>query len=349
MTARRTRVTSHRLVAALLVLACIALAGALLPASASASVAPYAARVAQARVVLDDAGADIALPQVAEETAGEVAGLLPRSETVAMPDGTSVLVDNTELHGLLAELALAGTPAEREEVAGLLGGHLDALALLADGRSGTVAYDATLFERVLEETRIVEESALDRWARELQQRVTEWLRSLLSASSGEAAVLPLVEYAVWAVAALAVAAAAFLVLRAWRRAAVRRESVEVAEHEAETPVVAVAVGLPADVLAYAEQAAARGDRREAVRALFGGAARLVGRRGVVERTRTRTTAELVRDVTRAAPALGDDLSALARLFEPAWYGHRDPGEPGWSAARAAYVRLKRALGTGGAR
>jgi len=349
VTARRTRPASHRIAAALLVLGCIGLIGALLPASAPAATAPYAVRIAQARDVLDEAGADIALPQVAETTAEEIAGLLPRSETVPMRDGSSVLVDNTDLHGLLAELALAGTAAEREAAAGLLGGHLDALALLAEERSGPVAYDAALFERVLADARIVEESALDRWARELQQRVTEWLRSLLSASSGDGAALPIVEYAVWAVSALAVAAVAFFVLRAWRRAVARRESVEVAEREAETPVVAAAAGLPDDVLAYAELAAARGDRREAVRALFGGVARLAGRRGVVERTRTRTTTELVRDVVRAAPVLGDDLSLLAQLFEPAWYGHRDPGESGWDAARAAYVRLEGALGTGGAR
>ncbi|TLM72997.1 MAG: DUF4129 domain-containing protein, partial [Actinobacteria bacterium] len=89
---------------------------------------------------------------------------------------------------------------------------------------------------------------------------------------------------------------------------------------------------------------ASGRTRDAVRALFGGAARTLVERGVVPQTRTRTDGELLADVSRAAPPVAPPLSELTGAFELAWYGHVEPGEDGYAGARGAYERTLAEVG-----
>jgi hypothetical protein len=105
-----------------------------------------------------------------------------------------------------------------------------------------------------------------------------------------------------------------------------------------------AADLPDDPLEFAERLAAEGRRRDALRALYGGAARRLVETGAVRRMRTRTNAELLRDVRVVAPHVASALSALTERFEAAWYGHGDPGETGFLAAKHSYAEVMEAAG-----
>jgi hypothetical protein len=102
------------------------------------------------------------------------------------------------------------------------------------------------------------------------------------------------------------------------------------------PVIPAAEGLPADALTFAEDLAGQGRFREALRALFGGAARSLVERGLLRSTRTRTDGELLSDLRESAPGVVSPLRSLAETFESAWYGHFDPGVEGFRAAKDDY-------------
>jgi len=114
-----------------------------------------------------------------------------------------------------------------------------------------------------------------------------------------------------------------------------------------SPAVAAAADLPTDALGYAESLAASGAHREAVRALYGGAARHLVDTGAVTRMRTRTNLEMLRDVAAAAPDLAGPFEALTREFERDWYGHADPGSAGFERARCEYGRIVDAAAAAG--
>ena len=95
-----------------------------------------------------------------------------------------------------------------------------------------------------------------------------------------------------------------------RRGAARAERSRSGPAHTEGPVVAAAADLPDDPLAFAEALAAGGRRREAMRALYGGAARRLVDAGAIRRMRTRTNAELLRDVRESASLAAPALAAL---------------------------------------
>jgi hypothetical protein len=105
------------------------------------------------------------------------------------------------------------------------------------------------------------------------------------------------------------------------------------------PVVAAAADLPDDPLEYARLLERQGQHREAVRVLYGGAARHLVESGLVARMRTRTNHEMLRDVARSAPSLAPSFEHLTDDFERAWYGHADPGAAGFVSAIGVYEQL----------
>jgi hypothetical protein len=105
------------------------------------------------------------------------------------------------------------------------------------------------------------------------------------------------------------------------------------------PVVPAAEGLPADARAHAASLAAQGRYRDAVRALFGGAARRLVEAGLVRQARTRTNGELLSEVRAVLTQAHVPLSALSSTFEGAWYGHLDPGADGYAEALLAFDRF----------
>ncbi|MCX8007963.1 MAG: DUF4129 domain-containing protein [Coriobacteriia bacterium] len=250
---------------------------------------------------------------------------------------------------LARRLRDAKTPSDRKAAAEDLAAHLGSLASLekTDGPAA-IAHDPALLERIMAEEGLASGSEAQRILRDLQKRLQElfdrflarWLGSE-AASKGFAALY----YVVLALSGLVTAWLVWRVLSALLgRPARGRRGRREGEPEAGAPVVEAARDLPADALAYADAAADEGRFREAVRALFGGAARSLVERGVLPVTRTRTTSEILHDLAERAPHAHPALAALAGVFEPAWYGHRDPGPDGYAAARCSYIELETVAG-----
>jgi len=309
-----------------------------LAAAATSSLADYRDRVGRAHASV--AAATDAKPdrKAVVKVATEVRALLPAGERVSEGTRTVVVADPT-LERLLDGLETAGTSQDRAVALDALERHLVTLKVAAGAHGDPAAGDPAALARLLREVRPGTDTAARSWAQELTDRilqaVTAWLARLSGTREGATRVR-----AVWIAVLLVLAAVALLVTwrlaRSWRRSLARRDARAAGSRDADAPVVAAAEGLPDDPAAFADTLARSGRHRDAVRALFGGAARTLGERGVLERTRTRTNAELVAEVTEAAPAVAPALRALSDEFEVAWYGHRDPGDEGYRAARGHF-------------
>ena len=188
-------------------------------------------------------------------------------------------------------------------------------------------------------------SNADDWLNTQIQKFLEWLTKLLG-GSGEAAApgsAAASRIAMAVVLALPILLALIVLVRALlarrRRRGTAGAGPEADDVTPSAPAVAAAANLPPDALGYAEQLAAAGAHRDAVRALYGGAARHLVEEGAVSRMRTRTNQEMLRDVAGAAPALAAPFATLTGDFERAWYGHADPGAAGFEHARTSYERV----------
>jgi hypothetical protein len=321
-------------------LATFLLTVAVAPALASAASGPatyqdYRARIAEARRVLQDATPDIADQQVAQKAAADIALLLPATELVAS-SGRTVVVDNSVLRAYTLELDVAVKEGTRSDLGGRIGTYLASLdaantPLTDKLRSDPAALAALIAEGVSPARKSLGD-VLTEWVAKLTDAVQQWLVANLGARGASIAL----KTAFWVVTGALAVLVTFLLLRALlrgRRAVAARDA---AALDLTSPVVAAAEGLPADILGHADSLAREGRFREAVRALFGGAARELVDRGLLRRTRTRTDAELLADIAPVAPAVTTPLSELTTTFEAAWYGHVDPGEAGFDSARGRY-------------
>ncbi|MDO8987355.1 MAG: DUF4129 domain-containing protein, partial [Coriobacteriia bacterium] len=104
-------------------------------------------------------------------------------------------------------------------------------------------------------------------------------------------------------------------------------------------IIEAAQDLPEDALAHADALAQQGLWREAVRALFGGAARELVGAGYILEAHRRTNGELLLEIRPTAPLVYEPLAALCALFERAWYGHHDPGSTGFAEARIFFSQV----------
>jgi hypothetical protein len=101
-------------------------------------------------------------------------------------------------------------------------------------------------------------------------------------------------------------------------------------------VVGGAVGRPP--AAWEEEAAAHeraGRWREALRSRYRKLLAGLAAAGLIDEVPGRTSGEYLREALQALPAAGDDLRAVTRAFEAAWYGDRPV-----SAAEVADVRAR---------
>ncbi len=200
------------------------------------------------------------------------------------------------------------------------------------------AGDRAVLERIIAEESVGATFDARQWLQQTMQKLLQavagWLEKVMGAKSAQTSVR-VIFYVLLVVSALVVAWIVSLLVRRVRSTLERGDGGGAAGTGG--AVIAAAEGLPDDALAFADAQAAVGRYRDAVRALFGGAARELVDRGVVPRTRTRTDGELLADVTAARPALRAPLATLAGAFEPAWYGHIDPGAAGYRAARGVYA------------
>ena len=277
----------------------------------------------------------------ARSVASRVQTLLPGTETLRTPTG-EVNVDNSVVQSLAIHLAAAHTADARREAAVAVERQLTSIIKASTPATGPARTDPALLRRLLAEGR---GDRLDLGQRlgELVASLLDWIGRAVERSGAARPLSTAWRLGFW-VAVLALAAV--LGVTAWRLVVRLRQSIVASE--ARRPrsgdigaVVAAAEGLPPDALAYADDLAASGRFREAVRALFGGAARYLVERGVVAQTRTRTDGELLAEV---APAqfVHRPLSVLTGVFERAWYGHADPGADGFADARVRYAEVVRA-------
>lgn len=318
--------------------------GAVYPAPAHAAPIPlatFAAKLDSALGVVKEAGSSVTSQSVAAAVAMQVETLLPLGQEVAEGTATITVADNVAVHRLTGDLRTATTASARTEAADALLDHLDSMRS-ALGLAGTAPWDAATLQSLLAERPVTTDGGgnwLGEQVTRILEAITKWLDSLTGASAGArpfapSRLIPVVAIGVPVVIAL------WILGRALVRRRRRSPKARAAEGATDAgPVVAAAADLPDDPLSFAERLASEGRHRDAVRALYGGAARHLVEEGLVARMRTRTNHEMLRDVRDAAPALAPAFGRLTDEFEIAWYGHADPGGGGFEQARVTYEAL----------
>lgn len=330
------------------------LAGAQL-ASASAqeadTVESYLARVSDARDAAMRAARESMSAGEALELAEVIDERLPRSERVTVAGGQPVLVDNSILSSLTARLGAADSANEREAVLAEIRRHLSSLER-SIGQPGDVPpHDPEALARAVGAHRADRRSPFTELFGELVERIIDWFGRWWAAVGGSpgggAAVRTVVIAVLVAMALFLVVAIARMVVRA-RRGTARAVPAAAGEIPDDGDIVAAAAaGLPGDPLAHAEQLAARGAMRDALRALFGGAVREVAGAGYVVQARCRTNSELLLEIRPRSEQVYQPLSRLSRVFERVWYGHHELDAADFAGARDEYLGVLAALGQDG--
>lgn len=319
------------------------LVGASAASAAPFTVQEFGDKVDRAISVVRDAGSDVASAPVAAQVAMDVESLLPLGLEVREGTRTVTVADNATVHVLTRRLREASFPQERMQLAEQLESHLASMRT-AVGTPGDAPWDDAALDKLLA-ARPATPGAGEDWVDEQLARLLEsfarWLDGIFGSQegSGNADVSRLLQYVVVAIPIIAVIWILVVTVRGRRRR--RTAALAPLDGVAQGPVVAAAADLPSDPLEYALLLARDQQYRDAVRALYGGAARHLVEQGLVARMRTRTNREMLRDVRAAAPLLEEPFARLTDAFEQAWYGHADPGSRGFEAARATYEVLLR--------
>lgn len=332
--------TRHRVLATAVLAACL-LTSLTYPAQAFAvtvGTTEFASRVDSAASAL--AGASVGTTAGALAAADAVDGQLPSD--LAVIEGTrTIVVGPATVAGLTNGLREAGTAEARRKVADQLSARLASVRAALGSPHANPSDPVALKELLASRPRTAlsgQNQLNDRLAKFLDD-VARWIASLFPRGQGVTPQGP-GRWVLVLVLLVPVLLALVVLLRAWRT---RRQPPNAAALSGPAgvhgPVVAAAADLPPDAAAYADELASGGQYRDAVRALYGGAARHLAETGAVRRMRTRTNLEMLRDVRTAAPAIAPTFGELTRRFEAVWYGHADPGNAGYVDARSAYERV----------
>jgi hypothetical protein len=322
------------LVAALLAPAPAAIASARFP-----TVAEYRDRVVAASAEIASArGGAWRDASASEQVAARVDALLPGTERVLV-GGQPVDVDNGIMRSLLARVSSSTSASDRRQALDDAAAHIRSLLLALDEGVAPMPGDRALLARLLARPDLSSRPTLADAAAKLVEDLTRWLAAWFGRVVRRRGVATASDFALGAVfvaLGMLLVAAIVQVVRGLSASLARHDERVLAESAADAAVVAAAQGLPPDALAYAETLAGEARFREAVRALFGGAARSLVDLGLVRSTRTRTNRELLDDLAPAASPVLPPLTELSDAFEKAWYGHADPGEAGYAHARERY-------------
>jgi hypothetical protein len=92
--------------------------------------------------------------------------------------------------------------------------------------------------------------------------------------------------------------------------------------------------------AEAEELAARGELKEAVRARFRAIIRELEQRGVLDPRAGRTAGEIAREGGAAVPAIAEDLRSVAATFDRVYYSRRPAERADYDTVRAADERIR---------
>lgn len=281
-------------------------------------------------------------PGDADALADAIEEALPADESVDL-GSVEAPARERRLDRLVQELRDADSEAEIRDVAGQIEDRTGALLdAVGTGETSGVPADADALAAILQKDEPKDGPSLGEWLNEMSLKLAEWIGKLLERLFGGLGDADLAgpdlsgawPYFLGAAAAVGAGLLVYLLILIvrWRRGRTRKAL----DEGDDIPVIAAAEDLPPDALGYAERLAAAGRFREAVRALFGGAARTLVEAGIISRAKTRTNGELLSDVHDSAPALAAELGSLAGIFESAWYGRRDPGAGGVERARKHY-------------
>lgn len=326
----------------------IVIACASAPSSAlaqDATLRDYTTRVNEAYDTVTKAlEAPTITPENADEVSSQVRELLPASESVKQVDDV-VRVDNSVLTSLAERLANEETASERRRITEDMAAHLEALVAVAGRPGNAVPSDPAALETLLSDQQIQERNPLSEFFASLVDRLGTWLMSWFdsaSVSPQTSSVVRIVSIVLFAALALGLLWMAIRVIVRLRSGIARKGPHPVL---ANTPaIVAAAEGLPDDALAHADELAASGQWRDAVRALFGGAAREITEAGYVIEAYRRTNGELLLEIRPTAPQVYEPLAALCAEFERSWYGHHDPGPQGFDRSRTLFASVLARLG-----
>lgn len=304
--------------------------------------------VAEARAAVASFSGGPSTREAASAAADAVRQAVP-AEAVVEVDGADVVVRTGDVHDLATALGEAPDGESRAAAAASLESHLASLAATLGRPGASPEGDPAVLNAVLAELGVGGGTDFERLVREFVQRVVDAVNDFFASLLGREAAgdgARIAFYVFSGAAALGVVWLVLIVVRRWLASTAPEARRIAGTSLLDAPAHAAAEGLPDDVAGYAAAAAAQGRHREAVRALFGGVARALVQAGVVAHARTRTTAELLADACAARSSLGAPLADLAGVFEPAWYGHLDPGADGYRAARRHFDEIMHAIGGG---
>lgn len=344
--ADRRRHLVTRMLCLALVAACVAAPGAAF--AKEATLREYTARLDQAHDAVREAlDVPTITPENAEELSVRVLELLPPSESVRQVDDV-VVVDNSVLTSMAQRLPEEEAASERRRIVEDMDAHLAALVSAAGTPGAAVPSDPAALETLLADQQIQERNPLSELFASLVDRLGTWLLSWFDAASVSpetSSVVRIVSIILFAALALGLGWMLFRVVMYLRSGTTRRSARPVLTQG--TAIVAAAEGLPEDALAHADELADAGLWRDAVRALFGGAARDLVAAGYVIEAHRRTNGELLIEIRPTAPRVYEPLAALCVEFERSWYGHHDPGADGFAKARELYTSVSARLGEAG--
>jgi len=332
-------------------LAIVIVACALAPSSAlaqDATLRDYTTRVNEAHdAVRKELDRPTITPENAKEVSAQVRELLPATESVKQVDDV-VLVDNSVLTSLAERLAKEETASERRRITEDMAVHLESLVAVAGKPGNAVPSDPAALETLLSDQQIQERNPLSEFFASLVDRLGTWLMSWFDSASMSpqtSSVVRIVSIVLFAALALGLMWMVIRVIVHLRSGTARKGPRPVL---VDAPaIVAAAEGLPDDALAHADELAGRGQWRDAVRALFGGAARELTEAGYVIEAYRRTNGELLLEIRPTAPRVYEPLAALCSEFERSWYGHHDPGAQGFDRARVLFASVLTRLGESG--
>lgn len=305
----------------------------------------YAADIQEARELVDDAVGESLSDREATDLAILVNSLVPVTVDVETPTG-DVSANHTIVRSLVAQLDAADTAEERSEVVADLQAHLSSLeAAIGEPAAEAVPQDPEALASLLGEQTAQVRTPFQELLARLIDRIARWLEKWWesvgqSEGAGSTFTMFVIAVVVAALLLLAFVLARFVVR--WR-AGLQRDTKGPLPPLAEDAVVVAARDLPADPLAYADERAAAGDMREAIRALFGGAARSLQEAGYIVEARTRTNRELLLEVRPRSEAVFVPLETLSREFERVWYGHQDLAARQYADARERFGEVRAAL------
>lgn len=326
--------------AAVAVLAFGLLAGPIPALARDSSLDDYASRVGEARGLVVLAARDSSLDASEAKTLSQkVDALLPETERVSM-GGNTVVVDNSVLASLSKRLANRSDSTSRADIVQDMEEHLGALVSSAGVAGEPVPVNSEALGDLLAERQAETRNPISEYFARLVERLGEWLTKWWGSAAdtpGASSTLRTVTIVVLVMLAAGLAWMLVRIIVNLRRGTSRRGTRPRLPRD--IAIIEAAEDLPEDVLAHADELAGQGLGREAVRALFGGAALKLVAAGYILQAHRRTNGELLLEIRPTAPLVYEPLAALCALFERAWYGHHDPGATGFDEARVAYLQV----------